>query len=79
MFEQCVGMGVCATWVQIVRKETPGEGVNEAIDFQSKRKKLQPLGAPGKNGEPTRWWYMKGVSFAATSFHTDKYIADQED
>ena len=81
LFEQSIGMGVCATWVQIARKETPGDDVNEPIDFTSKkgRKKPRPIGAPGKNGEPTKWWYMEQVSFALTSFHADKYFADQED
>lgn len=81
MLEQFVGMGVCATWVQIVRKETAGDDVNELVDYSTKkgRKKPQPRGAPGKNGEPTKWWYMEQVSFALTSFHTDMYYPDQDE
>lgn len=86
MFEQHVGMGICATWVQIARKETPGDDVRNAAPAEwsgtKKTKKGKATetarGAPGKNGEPTQWWYMEQVAFTVTSFHTDRYYADQE-
>lgn len=80
LFEQSLGMGVCATWVQVARKETPGDDVRPEVDLSTKkgRKAPPPRGAAGKNGEPTKFWYMEQVSFVCTSFHTDRYYANQE-
>lgn len=77
-----VGMGVNATWVQLARKEQPGDDVADGTDgvWRSKKKRdREPRrGAPGKYGAPTQWWYMEQVGFTLTSFHTDMYYADQE-
>ena len=80
LFEGALGMGVCATWVQIVRKDVPGDDVRPEVDLSTKkgRKAPPPRGAAGKNGEPTEFWYMEQVSFVCTSFHTDRYYPDQE-
>ena len=82
-----VGMGVLATWVQIARKDAPADDVQARAPAWGTRKKKggqsegapRPRGAPGKNGAPTQWWYMESTACALTSFHTDRYYADQDE
>ena len=61
-----IGVGLTATWVQLARKA--------GDDEPGRRKK----GAPGKNGEPTEWWYMEQFMATLVSFHTDRYYPDQD-
>ncbi|EKM60003.1 uncharacterized protein PHACADRAFT_206218 [Phanerochaete carnosa HHB-10118-sp] len=77
--EPFVGMGVLATFVQIARKVEPGDDMKERPQSWDSKKKSKQRGAPGKNGEPTRWWYMESVMLSLTSFHTDRYYADQDE
>lgn len=76
-----VGMGVLATFVQITRKTEPGDDVDvrpEWWDQKWHNRDANQRGAPGKNGEPTPWWYMESLMFVLTSFHADKYFAEQD-
>jgi hypothetical protein len=79
ILEEYVGMGVMATWVQIARKEQPGDDVPAEKNIWVKKKgKAPPRGGPGKNGQPTQFWYMEKVGFTVPSYHTDKYYANQD-
>lgn len=77
-FEKYIGMGICATWVQIARVEEPEDRAREAAGLKKCEATKRPRGAPGKNGKPTPWWYVEQVGFTLTSFHTDRYYEDQE-
>lgn len=71
-----VGMGIGATWIQIVRqdpnaKEDENEG--PGVDGQTEATKRKPRrkGGPGVAGEPTKFWYMEQMTMALPSFHTE--------
>jgi hypothetical protein len=66
-----VGMGLTATWIQLARKAGDDEP-------ETKKKKSAKKGGPGKNGEPTKWWYMEAFMTAIMSFHTDRSDLDQD-
>lgn len=77
-----VGMGVNGTWIQLARREpgvvdgseTPSVGPVEWNRDKTNRK----LGGPGKNAEPTKWWYMEQLHAVLCSFHIDRYYPDQD-
>ncbi|KAL4251123.1 hypothetical protein ABKN59_005610 [Abortiporus biennis] len=71
------GLGLTATWVQIVR--SAGEDESEAIKDESnkRRRKAKKLGGPGQNGTPTKFWYMEQLMSTLPSFHSDRYYPNQ--
>lgn len=71
--KDAVGMGILATWVQIVRTDT--EVTEEWAGF---KKRGEKKGADGVNGQTTKWWYMEQVMATFASFHTDRYYPDQD-
>jgi len=60
-----VGMGVLATWIQIVRKEGAGKKGGEA--GKSKKKK-------GKSKVPKGYWYMEELLVTFPSFFTQEEL-----
>ncbi|KAI0337913.1 hypothetical protein BDW22DRAFT_836849 [Trametopsis cervina] len=71
-----VGMGLSATWVQLVRKD--GEDEPSDVSGKGKNRESAKKGAPGKNGVPTQWWYMEQFMSTLVSFHTDRYFPGQD-
>lgn len=61
-----VGMGLQGVWVQIARRDPNAE--DEVVEGDSKKKK----GAPGVNGEATKWWYLEQLMCAIPSYHADR-------
>ncbi|KAK7696124.1 hypothetical protein QCA50_000767 [Cerrena zonata] len=72
--KDAVGMGVLATWIQLARTDT--EATEE---WAGLKKNGEKKGAPGVNGQTTKWWYMEQVMATFVSFHTDRYYPDQDD
>ncbi|KAH9947216.1 hypothetical protein B0H21DRAFT_360452 [Amylocystis lapponica] len=59
-----VGMGLGATWVQIVRQASTDP--SEASTEKKKR------GGYGEAGEPTKFWYMEHLVATLPGFHTEQ-------
>ncbi|THG96403.1 hypothetical protein EW026_g5425 [Hermanssonia centrifuga] len=75
-----VGLGLGATWVQLARKEPPGDDGPEERKVMnwSKKNSNRRKGGPGKNGEPTKFWYMEQLMTILPSFHMDRCYPDQD-
>ncbi|OCH94547.1 hypothetical protein OBBRIDRAFT_789237 [Obba rivulosa] len=61
-----LGMGLGATWVQLVRQDPTKSA--EAVETKGKKKQK---GGAGEPGEPTKFWYMEQLSMILPSFHTE--------
>ncbi|KAI0692562.1 hypothetical protein BC835DRAFT_1416490 [Cytidiella melzeri] len=72
-----VNMGLTATWIQLARK-AGDDKPEKRKDAKGKTRTLKKKGGPGKNGAPTKWWYMEQFMASLLSFHTDRYYPDQD-
>jgi len=76
-----LGMGMSASWIQIVRRDHAAEVEDEdakASEAVSSSNKSRKLGGPGVNGVPTKWWYMEQQMATFASFHADRQYDDQD-
>ncbi|KAH8096655.1 hypothetical protein BXZ70DRAFT_991439 [Cristinia sonorae] len=78
---ESIGMGMCGTFVQIVRRDHAAEPEDEdtkcweRVDVLERDRKY---GATGLNGQPTKWWYMEQQTATFASFHADRQYDDQD-
>jgi len=61
-----VGMGILATWIQIVRQEKKQSGSGGSSGGKSKKKKR------GKSKVPKGYWYMEELLVTFPSFYTEE-------
>ncbi|THH21373.1 hypothetical protein EUX98_g8399 [Antrodiella citrinella] len=78
---ETIGMGMSASWVQLVRRDHTNESEDEDIKGSEEPDVLDKnrrLGATGVNGTPTKWWYMEQQVATFASFHADRQYDDQD-
>ena len=63
-----VGMGILATWIQIVRQEKKQSGSGSSSGGKSKKKKK------GKSKIPKGYWYMEELLVTFPSFYTEEKL-----